>query len=190
MPDKRFPNPVARDTKHRCAFNHDLGVWTAHFLVSDWRNRTHLPANAGWQWHIPALLALVAAVPVPPMPSWVHLAACHVSMSLLRIRTHFDHRMHDLPCQPGVFVENLDFPELFFLRNNPHVFQHARPTVPWHEIPKLCCADRERFQGAIERYLFRSQGEVFCRYFLACKDSAARPLLHGRLRDDPETTDG
>ena len=81
LPGKRFPHPVARDTKYRCAFSHDPGAWTAHFLVSDWRNRTHLPAKAGWQRHIPALLALVAAVPASPMPSWAHLAACHVSMS-------------------------------------------------------------------------------------------------------------
>ena len=48
-PDKRFPHLVASDTNYRCAFSHDLGVGTAHFLAPDWRNRTHLPVRAGYR---------------------------------------------------------------------------------------------------------------------------------------------
>ena len=66
---------------------------------------------------------------------------------LLRIRTNLNHRPHELRREHSVFVGNLGFLALLFLRNNLHVFQCARPTVPWQEFPKLFRANREWFLG-------------------------------------------
>ena len=184
----RIQSPATPSTDAHSAMTRALGRRTFSFptgatgRICPQRQAGNGTSRHCWRWSRQCLRRRCRPGPIL-LPATFR---CH----LLRIRTHVEHRLHDLPCEPSVLVENLDFPELLLLRNNPQVFQYARPTVPWHEIPKLCCADRERFLGANERYLFRSHGEFFCQYFLACKNSAARPVLHGRSHDDPETTGG
>lgn len=126
-------------------------------------------------WLLPLLfwLAWFATIPF-----WAYMAAAFFGMSLLKIRTFLEHQAHERHSHRSVIIEDRGLLSLLFLNNNFHLVHHARPRVPWYDLPGLYHADRERFLTQNGSYRYSSYMEVFRRYLLRAKDPVPHPMMH------------
>lgn len=149
------------------------------FMQSDWReyragNRAIL---RGWLWHGPAMaIVLVWVIFVSAMPVWAYLVSAYMALSILKIRTFLEHQAHEKARGRTVIIEDRGPLSVIFLNNNLHIVHHMHPKVPWYRLPALYHANRERYLGRNEGYLYRSYGEVFRRHLLRAKDPVPHPL--------------
>lgn len=93
----------------------------------DWsRHAVWVTLTAGWAFGI-------AGVPV-----WQYvLGTVWVGTSVILIRSFAEHLWQSDPGERTAFVDGF-FPfGLLFLFNNMHHAHHARPTVPWYQVPRL-----------------------------------------------------
>jgi fatty acid desaturase len=117
--------------------------------------------------HLAGVAAVLAIVAVSGLPLWIYVvgvAWCGGALSLLR--SFAEHRLPEAGTSSAV-VHTGWFFSLLFLNNNLHHTHHARPGVPWFELPGLHArldADRVAAAGAglyagyaeiARRYLFR-----------------------------------
>ncbi|MEL7026784.1 MAG: fatty acid desaturase [Pseudomonadota bacterium] len=131
----------------------------------------------GWLLHLGPLALVLAWVSVARMPLWAYLIAAYIGLGLLKIRTFLEHRAHEASRARSVIIEDRGPLAYLFLNNNYHVVHHLRPDVPWHRLPKVYRANRDRFLEVNDGYLFRSYGEVIGRFLFTRKDPVAHPLM-------------
>lgn len=149
------------------------------FMQSDWRE--YRAGNSailrGWLWHGPAMaIVLVWVIFVSAMPVWAYLVSAYMALSILKIRTFLEHQAHEKARGRTVIIEDRGPLSVIFLNNNLHIVHHMHPKVPWYRLPALYHANRERYLGRNEGYLYRSYGEVFRRHLLRAKDPVPHPL--------------
>lgn len=158
-------------------------IGTAMFFLSDLRGAPKDPRiRAGWLWHIPMVLPVLAWVLWSPMPLWAYAISAYIGLSLLRIRTFLEHRAHDQARARSVIVEDRGPLALLFLNNNLHAVHHKHPSVPWYRLPALYRREAGRFAALNDGYVYRSYAEIFRRYLLRRKDPVPHPLWRGRAR--------
>ncbi|WP_299654477.1 fatty acid desaturase [uncultured Tateyamaria sp.] len=133
-------------------------------------------ALKGWLVHVPGVVLILAAVWASPMPVWMYLTACYVSVSVLKIRTFLEHQAHARARGRTVIVEDRGPLAFLFLNNNFHVVHHMHPRVPWYRLPALYRTNRDRYLSCNEGYRYGSYAEVFKRHFLWAKDPVPHPL--------------
>ena len=107
---------------------------------------------------------------------WVWFLAAYAALSILKIRTFLEHQAHEQARGRTVLIEDRGLLSLIFLNNNYHVVHHMYPRLSWYKLPKLFCANRERFLKVNDGYYYRSYREVFARYFWRAKDAVPHPL--------------
>jgi len=130
-----------------------------------------------WLMHIPSLAIVFAAFAAfGQMPLWAFLLSSYGGLSLLKIRTYLEHRAHEKSEGRTVIVEDTGLLALLFLNNNYHVVHHARPGVPWYQLPRMFRAERDAFLRRNEGYYYRSYREVFSRHLVRAKDPVPHPL--------------
>jgi len=133
----------------------------------------------GWVWHIPALIILgLWLTNVAAMPLWAYLAAAHMGLSILKIRTFLEHRAHDRASGRTVVIEDRGPLALIFLNNNLHVVHHMHPKAAWYDLPKLYAKNRDHYLTRNDSYLYRSYGQIFKAHFWRAKDPVPHPLWH------------
>ncbi len=130
----------------------------------------------GWLWHLPALALVLVWVWASPMPFGAYCLAAYLGASLLKIRTFLEHRAHEASRARSVIIEDRGPLSWLFLNNNFHVVHHMNPTVPWHRLPALYEASKDRFLQINDGYRYASYGEVVRRYLFVRKDPVAHPL--------------
>ena len=148
------------------------------FMAQDWTQRRDRAVWLAWALHLPGLIAVLALVAVAPLPVWAYLPAAYAALGVLKIRTFLEHRAHVATRARTVIIEDRGPLAFLFLNNNLHVVHHMNPAAPWHRLPALYRAGRDRYLACNEGYLFRSYGEVFRRYLIKPKDPVAHPLWH------------
>ena len=148
------------------------------FMAQDWAQRRDRAVWRAWALHLPGLIAVLALVAVAPLPVWAYLPAAYAALGVLKIRTFLEHRAHVATRARTVIIEDRGPLAFLFLNNNLHVVHHMNPAAPWHRLPALYRAGRDRYLACNEGYLFRSYGEVFRRYLIKPKDPVAHPLWH------------
>ena len=148
------------------------------FMAQDWAQRRDREVWLAWALHLPGLIAVLALVAVAPLPVWAYLPAAYAALGVLKIRTFLEHRAHVATRARTVIIEDRGPLAFLFLNNNLHVVHHMNPASPWHRLPALYRAGRDRYLACNEGYLFRSYGEVFRRYLIKPKDPVAHPLWH------------
>lgn len=146
------------------------------FMAQDWAQRRDRAVWLAWALHLPGLVAVLALVAVAPLPVWAYLPAAYAALGVLKIRTFLEHRAHVVTRARTVIIEDRGPLAFLFLNNNLHVVHHMNPAAPWHRLPALYRAGRDRYLACNEGYLFRSYGEVFRRYLFKPKDPVAHPL--------------
>ena len=152
-------------------------IGTVVFLRSEWARAPNDPAvMRGWLWHFAMVLPVLTVVFLSPIPFWAYGVACHLALSLLRIRTYLEHQAHERVRGRSVIIEDRGPLALLFLNNNLHVVHHMHPRVPWFRLPRLFRANRARYLQINEGYAYRSYAEVFRRHALTPKDPVPHPL--------------
>ncbi|MEO9780062.1 MAG: fatty acid desaturase [Sedimentitalea sp.] len=129
-----------------------------------------------WGLHLIGAIVVLLIVAASPMPIWAYLISAYLGLGLLRIRTFLEHRAHEQVRSRTVIVEDRGILAFLFLNNNLHVVHHINPKAPWYRLPALYRDGRERYLTINDGYVYRSYGEVFCRYLWRAKDPVAHPL--------------
>ena len=130
----------------------------------------------GWVLHVPSLIfAYILVVEIADTAIWIWILASYLSMSVLKIRTYLEHRVHDHSRARSVVVEDRGVLAFLFLNNNFHSVHHAHPGVPWYALPRLFAAKRERFLAMNDGYYFGCYGEVIRKFAIHRKDPVAHP---------------
>lgn len=152
-------------------------IGTFCFVRADWRGQqADRRIVLGWVWHALAVLPVVGAIWVSPMPVWAYLMAAYLGMSLLGIRTFLEHQAHDLVRARSVIIEDRGPLAFLFLNNNLHAVHHAHPNVAWYDLPALYRRHQTRFLAMNAGYRFASYSDIFRRYLFRRKDPVAHPL--------------
>jgi fatty acid desaturase len=116
--------------------------------------------------HVAGVAVVLAVVAASGLPLWIYVigvAWCGGALSLLR--SFVEHRLAEAGT-PSAVVRTGWFFSLLFLNNNLHHTHHARPGVPWFELPGLHArldADRVAAAGA---GLYTGYFEIARRYLL------------------------
>jgi fatty acid desaturase len=147
-------------------------------VVRTWASEAHAAARGDrsvatrWLLHSLFLVPVVMWIVGICGMSLSQYALCFVypGLSLTLLRSFVEHRYAHEPEHRTVVVES---PLLgwLFLHNNLHVVHHARPGLPWYEIPAVYRRNRARLLRRNGGRWFRGYAEVARRY-------AIRPYQH------------
>lgn len=129
-----------------------------------------------WAFHALALVPVVGwIVVVCDMPLWIYgLCFLYPGLALTLLRSFAEHRVATDPEHRTVVVESRLL-GLLFLNNNLHVVHHARPGLPWYEIPSVYRRQRERLLRRNGGRCFGGYHEVAWRYALWPYQHPAEP---------------
>ena len=153
-------------------------IGMAAFIAGDLQRirRKEWDVALHWVAHLPGAVLTVWVVSLSTMPLWSYLLACYAALSVLRIRTFLEHQAHERASGRSVIIEDRGPLAFLFLNNNYHAVHHMHPRMPWHKLPAIYRARRERFLRMNQGYVYRSYGQVFASYLFRCKDPVAHPL--------------
>jgi fatty acid desaturase len=122
-------------------------VWASEIRQLRAGNRRRLLA---WVRHALGVGVVLAwAVGVCRVPLFVYLGlVVYPSASLTQLRSFVEHRANVDPTLLTAVVEANPLWALIFLNNNLHIAHHARPTLPWYELPRAWRQMRTSGMGA------------------------------------------
>ena len=127
--------------------------------------------------HLIGIAAVVGIVEASGLPVWVYVVgAAWGGGALSLLRSFAEHRVVDHGTQTAV-VSAGRVMSLLYLNNNLHHSHHARPWVPWYELPRVHAeldADRLAAEGA---GLYAGYGAIARRYLLRPFGSVAHPAI-------------
>ena len=125
--------------------------------------------------HVALVALILLAVRAAGMPLWVYvIGVAWGGGALSLLRSFAEHRRADSGT-PSAVVRAGWFFSLLFLNNNLHHTHHARPGVPWYELPDVHAhldGDRVAAAGA---GLYRGYGEIARGYLFRPFDELVAP---------------
>jgi fatty acid desaturase len=125
--------------------------------------------------HIAGVAVVLVVVAASGLPVWTYIvgvAWCGGALSLLR--SFVEHRLSDQGTRSAVVHAGWFF-SLLFLNNNLHHTHHARPGVPWFELPGLHARlDADRI-AAVGAGLYTGYAEIARRYLVRPFDRVVVP---------------
>jgi fatty acid desaturase len=151
------------------------------FLFSEARlllagDRTHWRI---WGRHLlGAAPVLVWVVGVCGMPAWLYVIAfVYPAAALMRLRSYAEHRWADaVPHRSAVVEASWPF-GLLYLNNNLHALHHARPNIPWYDLPQTYAHEQSEVgNGGL---VYRGYGDVIRRFLVRQHDNPLHPRLGG-----------
>jgi len=151
----------------------------AAFLASE--TRELLAGRHGrrgiWARHALGVAAVLAwLIWICEMPAWLYLLGfVWPGMSLIQLRSFAEHRAAEPTQHRTAIVESTPLFGLLFLFNNLHVVHHARPAVPWYEIPGLYRARRAQWQARNGGLVYRGYRAILARYWRRPIDHPVHP---------------
>lgn len=101
--------------------------------------RRESTALTDWSFHaVWVVITLVWAFGIAGVPVWEYvLGTVWLGTSVIQMRSFAEHLWQPESSSRTAFVEGF-FPfGVLFLFNNMHNTHHARPTVPWYQLPRL-----------------------------------------------------
>ncbi|MBA3288054.1 MAG: fatty acid desaturase [Acidimicrobiia bacterium] len=116
--------------------------------------------------HIGAATLVVLVVRASGLSVWVYVAGvCWAGGGLSLLRSFAEHRLPERGSRSAV-VRAGTFFSLLFLNNNLHHTHHARPGVPWYELPRVHDAIDGASAAAAGAGLYRGYWEVAWRFLV------------------------
>jgi fatty acid desaturase len=154
----------------------------AEFL---WSQAKALEANQpgvrrAWTLHALGVSVLLAwLVLVVQMPLWQYLLLIvWPATSLMLVRSFLEHQATPEVEHRTVIVEAGPLMRLLFLNNNLHIVHHARPALPWYELPAAYEADRETWHTRNGGYVFKGgYAEILRRFAFRAKEPPVHPFV-------------
>lgn len=149
-------------------------LWTREFrrMAADDRRRRGL-----WLRHAAGALVVVAwtaGICGVPLATYLGLMV-YPSLSLALLRSFIEHRAASDPRQRTAVVEAHPAWALLFLNNNLHIAHHARPKLPWYELPRFWRQLRPAAAGCPGVLFSGGYAEVLRRYLFRSADAAEHP---------------
>jgi fatty acid desaturase len=136
-----------------------------------------------WARHLAGVAVVLGwLVLVVEMPLWQYvLLMVWPATSLMLVRSFLEHQATPEVEHRTVIVEAGPLMRLLFLNNNLHIVHHARPALPWYELPKVYAADREAWRRRNGGYVFAGgYGEILRRFAFHAKEPPVHPFIQER----------
>jgi len=148
------------------------------FMATDWRSirEGDRAVRNGWLWHVPAVVVVLTAVILSPMPLWAYALSVYLGLSVLKIRTFLEHQAHERSSARTVIIEDRGPLAFLFLNNNLHVVHHMHPRLPWYRLPRIYFNNRDKYLRRNNSYRYSSYAEIFRRHLTRAKDPVPHPL--------------
>ena len=90
-----------------------------------------------WTMHFAMTISLVVVLyRIFNIAPWQYLLCAYAAMSLIQLRSFYEHRPETIPTHRSVIQEACPFFSLLFLNNNYHYVHHKNPNMPWHQIKR------------------------------------------------------
>jgi fatty acid desaturase len=146
-------------------------VLTIRMIAAGWSALRDRPVDTALRMgrHLFGVAAVLAVVIASGLDVWVYLlGAVWLGWSISLLRSFAEHRFVDGGTQSAV-VRAGPVMSLLFLNNNLHLSHHARPGVPWYELPAVhrrLDADAGAAEGA----------GLYTGYFDVARRFAVRPF--------------
>lgn len=132
-----------------------------------------------WLNHAADLAVLLAwLVLVVQMPLWQYvLLIVWPATSLMLVRSFLEHQATPEIDHRTVIVEAGPLMRLLFLNNNLHLVHHAKPALPWYELPAAYAADRAGWHARNGGYVFSGgYAEILRRFAFRAKEPPVHPF--------------
>ncbi len=144
----------------------------ARLLVAGDRARWRI-----WGWHALGVVAVVAwVVGVAHMPFWLYLVAfVYPGAALMRLRSYAEHRWAEQVSHRTAVVEASWPFGLLFLNNNLHALHHARPNIPWYDLPDVYAREKATLTEGNGGLVYKGYGEVARRFLVRRHDDPVHP---------------
>ncbi|MEJ0011902.1 MAG: fatty acid desaturase [Bauldia sp.] len=149
------------------------------FLGSELRavvggDRRHLGI---WARHAVGIAAiLIWLVAVCGMPVWLYLVAfVYPGAALMRLRSFAEHRWAAQVSHRTAVVEASWPFGLLFLNNNLHALHHARPTVPWYDLPDVYAREQSEITARNGGLVYKGYSDVARNFLLRSHDDPVHP---------------
>lgn len=97
--------------------------------------------------------------------------------ALLMLRTYAEHRAALAPGHRSAIVEAEPVFGLLFLNNNLHAVHHARPTVPWYELPAIWRREREETLARNGGYFINGYRAILAQWLFRRREPTPHPFL-------------
>ncbi|WP_298840957.1 fatty acid desaturase [uncultured Roseobacter sp.] len=165
-------------------------ISTATFWADDLKAIVSGDRNvlSGWAFHAFGLVPVIVWwVLVADMPVWVFLASAYASLSVLKIRTFLEHRVHEKARCRSVIIEDRGLLSVLFLKNNLHAVHHACPSLAWYRLDQFYRTRRSAFLERNGGYAYRSYWHIAWLFLLRTKDPVPHTLW-SRTDSVPDAT--
>ncbi len=132
-----------------------------------------------WCGHALGVAVLLAWLAVVGLPLWQYLLLIvWPATALMLVRSFLEHQATPEVEHRTVIVEAGPLMRLLFLNNNLHIVHHAKPALPWYELPAAYAADRAGWHAKNGGYVFRGGYAEICRRFaFRAKEPPVHPFV-------------
>lgn len=148
-------------------------------------------ARRAWAKHLAGVAVLLGwLVLACGMPLWQYvLLVVWPATALMLVRSFLEHQARPKVEHRTVIVEAGPLMRLLFLNNNLHIVHHARPALPWYELPRAYAADPEGWRRRNGGYVFAGgYAEIVRRFAFRAKEPPVHPFVVDRGGDGPGKT--
>ncbi len=87
-----------------------------------------------WASYLIGVIAILFLVNSVGISIWLYCAAAYCSLSVIAIRSFYEHRPDLDPAKRTVAVSSCAFFQLLYLCNNFHTAHHKHPKMPWYKL--------------------------------------------------------
>jgi fatty acid desaturase len=110
------------------------------------------------------------------MPVWLYLVAfVYPGAALLRLRAFAEHRWAaEVSHRTAVVEASWPF-GLLFLNNNLHALHHARPNIPWYDLPEVYAREQDDVTEQNGRLVYKGYGDVARNFLFRAHDDPVHP---------------
>lgn len=131
-----------------------------------------------WGGHLLGASLVLAWLRGCHVPLGGYLILCvYPGVALTLLRSFAEHRVESDAAYRTAIVE-AELPlALLYLNNNLHVVHHARPGVPWYQLPSLYTREKAAILAQNGGFYFRGYRSLLLRYGIRPKDHPATLLL-------------
>ena len=134
-----------------------------------------------WAQHFAGVALMVTWLhAVCGMSLWLYAAAFVIpGTALMLIRSFAEHRADADVVRRSAIIEDFGPLALLYLFNNLHAAHHARPQIPWYQLPAFYRANLALFADGDRGPIYRGYRDVFLRFLVRPHDKPIHPL--GRI---------
>ncbi len=107
-----------------------------------------------WLIYIAGAAAVLLMASKANIPLWLYLLSAYFSLSVIAVRSFYEHKPNQDPTKRTVVVESCTPFRLLYLYNNFHAVHHKYPTMAWYQIAQEFKRNRQPYLIGNEQFYF------------------------------------